>query len=243
MMGRTVLVTCGKCGSTHPAEGAVCPVCADRRARNAEAARAYRARRGADYLAHDREYRAGRRDDVNEARRQRYAADPSAPRAHRKASYQRNKPSAQAYAKRYRWTAIGRLKNMAAGYRRRCRAFGFEPLDTLTAEQWTAALAVHAGKCHYCKEAEATTGDHDLPVSRGGAHTAENVVPACLRCNQQKGERTAAEWAADEARNTRICRACGDESPKSNFQKDKGTCNKCLNERRRGRNAESRAVA
>ena len=36
--------------------------------------------------------------------------------------------------------------------------------------------------------------DHLTPLSRGGSHTLENLVPACGRCNMQKGSRTYDEW-------------------------------------------------
>jgi hypothetical protein len=36
--------------------------------------------------------------------------------------------------------------------------------------------------------------EHIVPVSRGGALTAENTVPACSGCNNEKGPFTAAEF-------------------------------------------------
>lgn len=49
-----------------------------------------------------------------------------------------------------------------------------------------------AQRCAYCS-ATATTIDHVLPRSRGGADTWENLVACCLRCNNIKGDRTPAE--------------------------------------------------
>ena len=46
--------------------------------------------------------------------------------------------------------------------------------------------------CGYCGKS-ATTIDHILPRSRGGAGTWENLVACCLRCNNVKGDRTPAE--------------------------------------------------
>ena len=31
--------------------------------------------------------------------------------------------------------------------------------------------------------------EHVIPISRGGAHTAENVVPSCTTCNRIKQAR------------------------------------------------------
>lgn len=42
--------------------------------------------------------------------------------------------------------------------------------------------------CQYCG-APAESIDHVVPRSRGGQHTWENVVAACLRCNTQKRDR------------------------------------------------------
>lgn len=47
-------------------------------------------------------------------------------------------------------------------------------------------------RCAYCG-AGATTIDHVLPRSRGGKDTWENLVACCLRCNNNKGDRTPAE--------------------------------------------------
>jgi 5-methylcytosine-specific restriction endonuclease McrA len=46
--------------------------------------------------------------------------------------------------------------------------------------------------CCYCGKG-ATTIDHVLPRSRGGADTWENLVACCLACNNTKGDRTPAE--------------------------------------------------
>lgn len=42
--------------------------------------------------------------------------------------------------------------------------------------------------CHYCGAAEATTSDHIVPRSRGGADAKYNRVPACQPCNQAKAD-------------------------------------------------------
>ena len=47
-------------------------------------------------------------------------------------------------------------------------------------------------RCAYCAKS-ATTIDHVLPRSRGGADSWENLVACCLHCNNVKGDRTPAE--------------------------------------------------
>lgn len=47
-------------------------------------------------------------------------------------------------------------------------------------------------RCGYCA-ASATTIDHIIPRSRGGADSWENLVACCLKCNNIKGDRTPQE--------------------------------------------------
>lgn len=51
-------------------------------------------------------------------------------------------------------------------------------------------------RCAYCG-GHASTIDHVIPRSRGGADSWENLVACCLRCNNIKGDRTPQEmgWA------------------------------------------------
>lgn len=49
-----------------------------------------------------------------------------------------------------------------------------------------------AHRCAYCGKAAATI-DHVLPRSRGGRDSWENLVAACLRCNNLKSDRTPQE--------------------------------------------------
>ena len=49
-----------------------------------------------------------------------------------------------------------------------------------------------AHRCAYCG-GPASTIDHVLPRSRGGADSWENLVACCLRCNNVKGDRTPQE--------------------------------------------------
>ena len=47
--------------------------------------------------------------------------------------------------------------------------------------------------CQYCgdqKSAKELTLDHILPKAQGGTTTPQNLVSACVKCNQRKGNRT-----------------------------------------------------
>lgn len=48
-------------------------------------------------------------------------------------------------------------------------------------------------KCQYCGTRTQLTIDHILPKSRGGEDSWENLVTACIKCNNVKGNRTPKE--------------------------------------------------
>ncbi len=49
-------------------------------------------------------------------------------------------------------------------------------------------------RCQYCgKESRSLTLDHVIPRYRGGQHTWENIVAACVPCNRRKAGRTPQE--------------------------------------------------
>lgn len=71
--------------------------------------------------------------------------------------------------------------------------------------QWQEIQSQFGGLCAYCKDAIGDTMDHVIPVSRGGQHAPENVVPSCYECNSGKKARTPEEWAsAQTPRSSRI---------------------------------------
>ncbi len=47
--------------------------------------------------------------------------------------------------------------------------------------------------CQYCGSKDKLTLDHVFPKSRGGKDTWENLVSACVPCNNRKGDRTPEE--------------------------------------------------
>lgn len=62
--------------------------------------------------------------------------------------------------------------------------------NTLTADEWLTILAVFDHRCAYClRGGVSLQQDHVIAISRGGAHTEENVVPACKTCNSKKKDR------------------------------------------------------
>jgi 5-methylcytosine-specific restriction endonuclease McrA len=80
---------------------------------------------------------------------------------------------------------------------RRATKYGNTALDELlTSTEWLAILAQAGGHCHYCGKETNLTVDHVIPLSKGGKHSRDNVVAACLHCNDSKKDKTVEEWNA-----------------------------------------------
>jgi 5-methylcytosine-specific restriction endonuclease McrA len=50
-------------------------------------------------------------------------------------------------------------------------------------------LEASAYTCHYCK-GPANTADHIIPVSFGGGHEIDNLLPCCKSCNSTRQNKT-----------------------------------------------------
>jgi len=63
---------------------------------------------------------------------------------------------------------------------------------------WRRSIKEHFGcTCVYCGityELHQLTLDHVLPRSKGGEDISSNVVPACTKCNQDKGSEDWLIW-------------------------------------------------
>jgi 5-methylcytosine-specific restriction endonuclease McrA len=55
-------------------------------------------------------------------------------------------------------------------------------------------LASKGRTCHLCGLPGATTADHVIPRSKGGAHSLDNLEPAHHACNSARGDRTLEDW-------------------------------------------------
>ncbi len=66
---------------------------------------------------------------------------------------------------------------------------------TLTTDEWRETLSDYGNHCVYCNQkSDKLQQDHIVPVSRGGGHTKDNVVPACGSCNSSKGNKPLLVW-------------------------------------------------
>lgn len=100
-------------------------------------------------------------------------------RAYRAANPEKTAAKLRAYAKRYPDKVRARCAL------RRARMRGAAVCDFTTA-QWEVIKAAYHHCCAYCGELKPLTIDHVIPLSKGGNHTASNIVPACRSCNGRK---------------------------------------------------------
>lgn len=128
-------------------------------------------------LETNRNWRSANADYDRERCRLRYAAKREQELERKRLYYQqRRKPQDK----------TERFKDREKKSRRRAASID----GTLTAEQWREICARHDSRCAYCGGAPETLEmDHVVALSRGGTHTADNIVPACKPCNSAKGAR------------------------------------------------------
>ena len=115
---------------------------------------------------------AENRDEILAQMREKRRRDPEGERAKRREAYRRDPSS-----------------SVNADHKRKARLRGNDA--TMTRAQWKSVLAWFENKCAYCQLwFERLTQDHVIPISRGGAHAVDNIVPACRTCNARKYART-----------------------------------------------------
>jgi len=79
---------------------------------------------------------------------------------------------------------------------------------TLTNKEWQQIKLLAGNACTYCdckfSSKLKAVQDHFIPLSKGGAYTKENIVPACQSCNSRKGNKVfkdiheAREWLSSK---------------------------------------------
>lgn len=81
-----------------------------------------------------------------------------------------------------------RAKKSFHTQKRRARLRAITP--SLTWDEWELIKELHGHTCPSCGTKENLSIDHIIPISRGGAHSAENIQPLCRSCNNRKGTKT-----------------------------------------------------
>jgi 5-methylcytosine-specific restriction endonuclease McrA len=103
-----------------------------------------------------------------------------------------------AYARH--WRAANSRSLAVTRHRRRAIIYGTARHARLSVAEWHNILKRYGHRCAYCRRKARLEIDHVVPVSRGGRHTAKNVVPCCRSCNSSKSSRTPREWLRGAAR-------------------------------------------
>jgi len=104
-----------------------------------------------------------------------------------KAWIRNNRDKLSAARKRFARTPHGREAIRLQAQKR--RVLIARAVCTLTRAEWEAIVERHRHCCAYCGKklvGADLTMDHVVPISKGGHHTAANVVPACGSCNSRK---------------------------------------------------------
>lgn len=92
---------------------------------------------------------------------------------------------------RLRASKVRRLKEATAG-------------RSQISEPWRARmLTAFGGWCAYCLARKASALDHYVPLDAGGHTAPDNLVPACKRCNSEKGGREPMEFLCATGRDAR----------------------------------------
>ena len=65
-------------------------------------------------------------------------------------------------------------------------------------------------QCVFCGSSEVKRWDHLVPVNRGGETVLGNMVPACARCDDSKGDKPFEEWMISDAKQSPRSRGVGD---------------------------------
>ncbi len=82
--------------------------------------------------------------------------------------------------------------------RKRARRLGAAVYE-VTFRDWRRLLARFRQSCAYCGRRTVLTCDHVTPLTRGGAHSVGNILPACSPCNTAKRTKLLVEWRAQSS--------------------------------------------
>lgn len=89
--------------------------------------------------------------------------------------------------KKYADTDKGKETQRAIVRRRRAKQAQAE--YPLTSKEWQIVLDKYGRKCVYCGSKKKIEMDHVVPLSKGGKHSMQNVLPACRSCNAEKNNK------------------------------------------------------
>lgn len=72
------------------------------------------------------------------------------------------------------------------------------PINDFSRNDWEEILDIFNNECAYCGSVDNIEQEHVIPLSKGGSHTASNIVPACRSCNSSKRQRLIEKWYSQQ---------------------------------------------
>jgi 5-methylcytosine-specific restriction endonuclease McrA len=126
---------------------------------------------------------------ASDKRKARYEANKEAEREQNRKWFQDNRPWERPERKEYlrAWMDENRERsNYTKALRKHKIRAGGGSIDLV---DWLALCDEYGNKCLRCGKPEVTM-DHVVPISKGGAHSIDNLQPLCGSCNSSKGART-----------------------------------------------------
>lgn len=142
-------------------------------------------------------YYASNREEILKSRKMKPTMrDPEATRQQKAAYYQKNKAARRLRGKLY--YSANKLVYSKSRERRRARQLGAtigdEKVITRWKKSWRAKSRVLCFWCRGSFSPKACHSDHIMPLSKGGAHSIENLCIACRSCNSSKQAAPLSQW-------------------------------------------------
>lgn len=135
-------------------------------------------------LACKRAHLVANTERINAQRRGFYDDNKVAVRARNRIYWEKNKETIRAINRL--WAKNNPEKVREILNRRHARLLN-APINDFTESQWRFIKKLYRYQCVYCGvKPKKLTKDHIIPLSKGGSHTATNIVPACRLCNNKK---------------------------------------------------------
>lgn len=106
--------------------------------------------------------------------------------------YLREADRRREYARQYLRDNPERMRAIRRNRKSRIKAQRFD----FTERDWGRLVIRYRGCCAYCgaKPIGPLQREHVIPISRGGRHSAGNILPACPKCNMSKKAKLLSEW-------------------------------------------------
>lgn len=154
-------------------------------------------------LINKRNYRTMHKTVIKKRRRLYYLTHREAILEHKRLFYQSHKAMLQERARLYRREQGQKTRERDRLYRRTHKEMGRACVERYRARKAGATIkpvdeaTIYMRdnyECQYCGSRENLELDHIVPLSKGGAHSEDNLVVACRHCNSSKGSKPLIIW-------------------------------------------------